>query len=360
MDLSVQQALQLLYGSSEVPVCAVDRRLDLIWASDSRCRTLLSWLRKELPASVSSPGVILPPDGTVLFDIREDQPAACQIQRLTVSGEELFLLRFPEHSERRELTPQESRAMLRSHTDICRSAVASVMQTLYFAENDLRNGRAPDLREVIYDAEEPCYTIMDSCQHCEELLWYTYHSQDEVQEIQDLTITLRQFAEKLTRLTGSSLKLTDCRIERGLYVKIDPERFAYVLILMFLSTHGGVPERNEMTLQAEERDGRVRIRMAFSKGRKRKSLFHLPLSRDISLANSASLLERFCRIFSAEIIRGDDPEKPECTLILPEAAPDYGFLPLSSLQNPYDEGSFGLLHVMLSEIIHPADFPHVF
>ena len=68
MDQSAKNALELLFGGSEDPVCAVSRGLKPVWAPDDRARMLLRCLREELVAASETSEPVLPQDGTVLFD----------------------------------------------------------------------------------------------------------------------------------------------------------------------------------------------------------------------------------------------------------------------------------------------------
>ncbi len=360
MDSSVMQALQMLWGSSEAPVCAVSRSLEPVWAPDDRFRPLLRVLRTELLSEDQTAVPVFPQDGTVLFDAGGSRPCCCTVLPLAVPGEELYLLRFPELPEDRHLTPAETRLLLREQTDLSRYAVANIMQSLYFSESSEKAGKKPDLQALIHEAEDACYALLNGCQHCEEMLWYAFCSPLDTENtgVQDLRMPLRQFADRIAELTAGSLRITECLIEPGLYARTDPARFSYALMLMFLTTHGGAPELNEMKLLAEQRDGSVRIRLSFSSGEQTCSVFRRTHIRNISLTNNELLLGRFCRTFGAVLNRGEDPARPECTLSLPAADPGEGALPLSSSKALYSDGSFSEMHILLSEIMRAADFPH--
>ena len=357
MDKSVKRALELLFGGSEDPVCAVSRGLKPVWAPDDRARMLLRCLREELVAASETSEPVLPQDGTVLFDTGETQPAFCTIEPLALPGEELYLLRFPE-TPPRELSPAETRLLLRAQTDLSRNAVSNIMQTLHFSETDEKAGKGVDLQKIIRETENACYELLNSCQHCEEALWYAFDAPSAKENApQDLYLTLRQFAGQIGKLTAGSLRITDCRMEHGLYARVNPDRFFYALMLMFLGTHGGAAVFNEMTLFAERRDDRICVRLAFSSGEGGLAAFHPPLSRNISITGNEILLDKFCRTFGAELIRGSNPAQPVCTLLLPAADPDTGSLPLASAIGSYDEGSFSPARILLSEIMDAGDFP---
>ncbi len=359
MNLSEEKALELLYGKGTDPVCAVNLHLEPVWTPDRRAAALLPYLTEEMVVSQNTGEPAVPLDGTVLFRGPEQEPLVCRIQRLELSDERLYLLQFSPAPAYRELTPVEIRTLLRTQTDISRNAVPRIMQAVHFAVSQIEDAADRNVQSCVKEAEDACYAILNGCVRCEEMFWYaSFDAMTEAEiEVQELRIPIRRFIEQITRLTAGSLTVSVGMVDIGMYAKVDANRLFFALILMFLTTHGGDGRYSEMEISAQNIQDKIEIRMSFSKGKQQKTCFHEPAFRDISFSGNVILLERFCDVFGAKIIRETRNSRKECILCIPGAEPDYGSVPLSASIAQYETNAFSMMHVLLSDVIHAADFP---
>lgn len=360
MEQSIQDALQLLWGHSENPVCAVNSMLRQVWAPDGRAKKYLPGLAAELTASDSLPMPMLPPDETVIYTDAEGEAVSCSIRQLCVPDEPLYLLIFRQPAGGRRFTSAEARSLLRTQTDIGRTAAAQIMQTLRYLRSNIKSDDT-ETCAWLASAEAACYSLLNGAAHCEEMFWYSafnFDTQDQF-AARDLRPTLRHFAEVTDMLTGSSLNLTECTIGPDLYACMDIDRLKFALLLMFVTTHGGDPRLTKMRFSASREESVIRIVMTFngSEDEDTVSVLHTPQAADATLAGNEMLLSRFCEVFNAALTRQVLDGFTSCTLEIPAADSQKEDLrQFSSAVLAYDSGQFSLEHVLLSELMHPQDF----
>lgn len=362
MEQSVLNALQTLWGGSAEPVCAVNKKLEPVWAPDARTKKLLIRMSSELTVSSETLLPVLPPDGNVIFSDADGDAVRCTIRPIPAGDEPLFLLTFDRSPASRSFSPAETRAMLRAQSDAGHTAAAQFVQSLHFLIDEHPELNEPgSVDKWLSRAENACYGLLNSTAHCEEMLWYSgFDSESEEYKefiiTQDISPTLRRFITDVGKAVGSNLTVTESAVGSGLFAAVDEERLLVALLLMFITTHRGDPKLRSMRFSAERAGDLIRISMAFTPGSGGESCMHPSMSRDISLTGNEMLLSRFCETFSASLTRQVLDGFSSAVLELPaQEKPERSAPRLGSSSFSYSAGRFSMTRVLLTELLEPED-----
>ena len=361
MEQAIRDALRVLWGRSEDPVCAVNSAMEPVWAPDARAQKYLLRLSAQLSASAEMPTPVIPTDGNVIFSDTDGNAVTCSIRLIPASAEPLYLLIFRTQRELSGFSPAEARAMLSSQANAGHTVAAQFIQSLHFlkeAHPELADSM--EAQKWLILADRACYTLLNSTVRCEEMLWYGGYCSgiNNAAEAIDIREQIQSFADEIDSITGSNLTLADSYLEYGLYTRVDPERLSIALLLMFITTQHGDPNLRSMRLSAVRTDDVIRITMTFTADDTAgESLLHPSRSIDISLSGDEMLLSSFCAAFGASLScqRLEGYSSAVMELHAEEHAADEKIM-LGSPPSSYAAGRFSLSRVHVSEILDPEDF----
>ena len=345
-----KEALDILYGNAQYPVCAADRSLSIVWQSCAQAEHLTEQLRAVLSEPLR--------DGAVQSTLLTDGDAAfrCEIEPLAGDEAPLFLLRFLPAARSSTLNRTESVLLLREQNALLHSAGTAI---LYAAD---RLNRTPDAdglpadsaeREPFLSIQDSCYALLRQSLCNQELLWY--ESASGPFGVIELTRPLRRFFGQTELLTERYLHAGVCDTESRLFAETDEKRLLFALTALLIGALRDIDGQNVLDLRAGRADGNIRAELMLRHDpayQKEPLPLFGRLRRSASAASADLLLDRFCETFRARVLRQAADGRIICTLELPAAE-----IPGTVLRAPAvlpEESRFSLFHVMLSALI-PAE-----
>lgn len=351
-------ALELLYGGTEVPVCAVDETLRLLWASCVRAEELLHLLGMQL--CEGSGQIRIPEDSTVLLH-NVSPPMHCHVQTLLQEGARYYLLRFLPLSARRSLTPGEMQAIIEEQAEICSSAAALSIQSFQRIERRLKSLDSNMDTTVLKMHYKACYSLLNIRTRCRELLGYTLE-QDNLcgSDPVDIGGVLDRAVEELRHAVPVVLPLASVRLAPALFAAVDPTRLhaAFLLLLTRLLMEDDIAAPSLAVEAAREADC-ICIRLTLQPYEAQDAV-HRAFSRGDAGGNGTlladyMLLRRFCDRYHGSFTIPSDKKDHTAELRLPAvSAPER--LSLHSQTAFYECGCFTLTHILLSSVISPECF----
>ncbi len=354
-------ALQQLYSDSAVPICAVTPQFQLLWKSDDHASELLHELGRQLGGAETTEEVPIPPDHTVVLSYVVP-PVLCRIEELSEEGEPYLVVRFQPASEQRVLDLPETRALLHAQVTTGRQAVISVLQAFHKMEETLRANQIAADSAVVRLLHEACYAMLNRDARCDELPWYETLGNEEARVkfgSINLTSELSRFLHELHDVTDGLIHIEAADIASDLFAEMEPRRFQFAMLAMFVLLQDGNPERTGFSISAKSEADRIQIVQTLRRiepSEENPLPFHKRTMPDGTLLSEDAVLRRFCAAFGARYTVLTKPEEISGILTLPAAKPPKTRAELCAGLARYSSGRCTLTHVMLSAVISAEYF----
>ncbi len=355
MELSNEQrqALEWLYGTNPIPLCAVDENLHLLWNNACFEMRYLSLLQATINCIPDTPEAIVLHNGEELL--------CCTPEPLHTEDAFCYLLRFA--SEPAPVSQYDLGATIETLL-ACANENRETAGEAIFALNDVyRVINEQNCNEMAYAAVDrvlaACYRLLNQALRCEELSWYAAAEATAYRDTSsvDLTGQVSCLCEALDHVAGNLLPhiLDSCFVP--MWVNADKDRLFFTLLAMYLivckeSTPGAcirfTCEQNGdfacVTMQEEP------------SGDHCPAAVHAPKDSptDDTVLSNEALVQRFCKYHNAAFMRHKTERGCAFSLRIPLS--QGGRLVFESPMARANRGRFTPEWIMLSAVL---DYRHM-
>ncbi len=335
------ELIQSLYETADETTILFSADLNVIWSNCSN-HALIA----ETEQLLRRHGSYEIPGGSYYWTLLP-APRRCSIQKIEDHNREYHLYLFQIREPETDIQIQKQ-ALLYLHEQInaIRFAVSSITSSNVMLLQSADTASPNEILDYLNEAENQCYTLMQSTLLINEILHYT-NQNNEVSPI-DLSVTLEQILSNCQTILGSQIIL-HYQIEPCLSYCGNADRLETVLLCILLTLHAGIsPAASVQITAASDENGIVIEIMLTEKDTTDIQQPELPTVTPIDPVQLKHVIELFCCTYHAAF--EEYPAEHRCLLRLShvsDQAPSVLCTPAAS----YIDEPFSKQRILLSALI---------